>query len=90
MQVVIGVGLNLANRQPTTCVDALVEACHRQLGLPGAPTPVRPEARSMTLSGKPRTRSVVGLILHADGRTMCRVIAPGATRHACKLTCCSA
>ena len=42
-QVVVGVGLNLANRAPTTCVDALIDARHRQLGLPGAPQPVQRE-----------------------------------------------
>ena len=44
-QVVVGVGLNLANRAPTTCVDALIDARHRQLGLPGAPQPVQREVR---------------------------------------------
>ena len=43
-QVVVGVGLNLANAQPTTCVDALIRARHQQLGLPGAPGPVPREA----------------------------------------------
>lgn len=37
---VTGVGLNLANREPTTCVDALVAARHAELALPGAPAPV--------------------------------------------------
>jgi biotin--protein ligase len=41
--VVIGAGLNLANAQPTTCVDALVAARHAQLGLPGDAAPVQPE-----------------------------------------------
>jgi biotin--protein ligase len=42
-QVVIGVGLNVSNRQPTTCVDALIEEQYSRLGLAGAPLPVQPE-----------------------------------------------
>ncbi len=42
-QVVIGIGLNLSNREPTTCVDALIEEKHRELGLEGSPQPVQPE-----------------------------------------------
>lgn len=42
-QVVIGIGLNLSNRQPTTCVDALIEEKHREMGLEGAPQAVQPE-----------------------------------------------
>ena len=37
---VTGVGLNLANRQPSTCVDALIAERHSALALPGAPAPV--------------------------------------------------
>ena len=33
-QVVVGVGLNLANRAPTTCVDALIDARHRSWACP--------------------------------------------------------
>ena len=46
-EVVVGVGLNLANRQPTTCVDALIEARHQQLGLPGATMPLQPEVQCL-------------------------------------------
>lgn len=42
-QVVIGLGLNVRNRQPTTCVDAVIEEQHSRLGLRGAPSPVQPE-----------------------------------------------
>ena len=42
-RVVVGVGLNVSNRQPSTCIDAAIEEQHRQLGLPGDPAPVRPE-----------------------------------------------
>ena len=41
----IGVGLNLSNRQPTTCIDALVEAAHASAGLPGSPNPVTREVQ---------------------------------------------
>lgn len=44
--VVIGVGLNLSNRQPTTCIDALIEEKHRELNLEGTPQPVKPEVSS--------------------------------------------
>ena len=43
--VVIGVGLNLTNAQPTTCVDALIAARLAQLGLPGEASPVQPEVQ---------------------------------------------
>jgi biotin--protein ligase len=39
--VIMGVGLNLANRQPTTCVDALVESEAQRLGLPPPPPVTR-------------------------------------------------
>jgi biotin--protein ligase len=45
-QVVIGIGLNLSNRQPTTCVDALIEEKHRELKLEGSPQPVQPEVET--------------------------------------------
>lgn len=45
-RVVMGVGLNLSNREPTTCVDAAIEQLHRRLGLQGAPLPVPPEVRT--------------------------------------------
>lgn len=37
---VTGIGLNLANREPSTCVDALIAARHAKLALPGAAAPV--------------------------------------------------
>jgi biotin--protein ligase len=43
--VIMGVGLNLANREPTTCVDALIEAEAASRGLP-PPAPVSREASS--------------------------------------------
>ena len=42
---VTGVGLNLANREPTTCVDALIAARHAELALPGTAAPVPREVR---------------------------------------------
>ena len=48
---VTGVGLNLANREPTTCVDALITARHSELALPGAPAAVPREARSVAILG---------------------------------------
>ena len=42
-QVVIGAGINVSNRQPTTCIDALVEAHHRALKLPGTLPQIAPE-----------------------------------------------
>lgn len=48
---VTGVGLNLANREPTTCVDALIAARHSELALPGAPAAVPREARSVAIFG---------------------------------------
>ena len=39
----IGIGINLANRQPTTCVDALIEAAHGTAALSGHPQPVSRE-----------------------------------------------
>ncbi|KAK9826011.1 hypothetical protein WJX74_005389 [Apatococcus lobatus] len=39
----IGIGINLANRQPTTCVDSLIEAAHAKAGLSGNPRPVTRE-----------------------------------------------
>lgn len=50
---VTGVGLNLANREPTTCVDALIAARHAELALPGAPAAVPREARSVAISWGP-------------------------------------
>ena len=41
--VVIGAGINLSNREPTTCIDALVEAQHAQLNLPGSLLPIARE-----------------------------------------------
>ncbi|BDA42446.1 Biotin-protein ligase [Coccomyxa sp. Obi] len=41
--VVIGIGLNLSNRQPTTCIDALIEQKHRELNLEGSAQPVKRE-----------------------------------------------
>ena len=41
--VTMGVGLNVANCQPTTCLDALLEAAARSRGLP-APPPIPREA----------------------------------------------
>lgn len=46
----IGIGLNLANRQPTICVDALIESAHAKAGLPGHPTPVSREVRMACLT----------------------------------------
>lgn len=40
---VTGVGLNLDNAEPTTCVNALLAARHAELGVPGAPAPVARE-----------------------------------------------
>jgi biotin--protein ligase len=40
---VTGVGLNLDNAEPTTCVNALLAARHAELGLPGAPAPLARE-----------------------------------------------
>ncbi|GAB4815272.1 hypothetical protein N2152v2_002318 [Parachlorella kessleri] len=45
--VIMGVGLNVSNREPTTCVDALVEAEAKQLGLPPPP----PVTREVLLAG---------------------------------------
>jgi biotin--protein ligase len=42
-QVVIGVGLNVSNRDPTTCINAIVKERHSELGLEGEPLPVQPE-----------------------------------------------
>ena len=41
--VVIGTGINLSNRHPTTCIDALIEEQHKKLSLPGTPAPIPPE-----------------------------------------------
>jgi biotin--protein ligase len=41
-RVTVGVGLNVANRDPTTCVDQLLAAAAAQRGAP-APPPVRRE-----------------------------------------------
>ena len=41
-RVTVGVGLNVANREPTTCVDQLLAAAAAQRGAP-APPPVRRE-----------------------------------------------
>lgn len=58
--VTIGVGLNLSNRQPTTCVDALIEAAaaaaaagEQQPGQQGQPqqAPPAPVARESLLAG---------------------------------------
>jgi len=45
-RVVIGIGLNLSNREPTTCVDAAIEDVHSRLHAgTAAVQPVEPEAR---------------------------------------------
>ena len=49
-RLTVGVGLNLSNREPTTCVDAAIEAKHHQLGLPDTPTPLSPEVYIPSLS----------------------------------------
>ena len=55
-RVVLGVGLNVSNRAPTTCVDAAIEQQHRRLGLPGSPLPV-----SMEVHLNPKTLRVKAL-----------------------------
>ena len=47
--VVIGTGINLSNRHPTTCIDALIEEQHKKLSLPGTPAAVQPEVLSLLL-----------------------------------------
>ncbi len=47
--VVIGTGINLSNRHPTTCIDALVEEQHKKLGLPGTPATIPPEVQNMLM-----------------------------------------
>ena len=59
-RVVLGVGLNVSNREPTTCVDAAIEQQHRRLGLPGSPLPVSMEVRSNPLQN-PKTLRVKAL-----------------------------
>ncbi|KAK9835207.1 hypothetical protein WJX81_005751 [Elliptochloris bilobata] len=49
---VTGVGLNLANTEPTTCVDALIAARHAELALPGAAAPVPREALLAGIMGQ--------------------------------------
>ena len=44
-RVVIGIGLNLSNREPTTCVNAAIEEERNRLQIPDAAEPVQPEAR---------------------------------------------
>lgn len=47
--VVIGTGINLSNRHPTTCIDALIEEQHKELSLPGTPATIQPEVTSLLL-----------------------------------------
>lgn len=47
--VVIGAGINLFNRQPTTCINALVKEQHDRLNLPGTPAEIQPEARTVLM-----------------------------------------
>lgn len=47
--VVIGAGINLSNREPTTCIDALVEAQQAKLNLPGSLPPIAREVWRITL-----------------------------------------
>ena len=42
-RLTLGVGLNISNREPTTCVDAAIEMEHQRLNLPGVPLPLSPE-----------------------------------------------
>ena len=48
--VVIGTGINLSNRHPTTCIDALIEEHHKKLCLPGTPATIPPEVPSLLTS----------------------------------------
>ena len=48
--VVIGTGINLSNRNPTTCIDALIEERHKKLCLPGTPATITPEVSSLLKS----------------------------------------
>ncbi len=43
-RIVIGIGLNLSNREPTTCVDAAIEEEQKRLQILDAAEPVQPEA----------------------------------------------
>ena len=54
--VVIGAGINLSNREPTTCIDALVEAQQAKLNLPGSLPPIAREVwRTALLSISPNS-----------------------------------
>lgn len=79
-QVVIGVGLNLGNEEPSTCIDALLRAEHqRRTGGQDSSLSVSPEARAhscqtLLIVQRRRGPAVTGQQPLRQARRACRAL----------------
>ena len=72
--VVIGVGLNLDNSHPTTCINDLIQQRQSQLGMSYHPDPITREVRSSSLQHATRCYANINIAHEQAHLTMGSVV----------------